>query len=143
MEKLFDGKYNQLIDSAAFRLGMNAAVFAVWLGAAFVLLEVLPKQRRQLPRRRIMSGFVAPAVARNQDLLGHARTLGDDIDAEDVVRGPAGIVDERLPAVVLVLVVKARGQRRGEETSVSRAPHPQPQEANTRNQCCCDRSPHQ
>jgi len=40
MEKLFDGKYNQLIDSAAFRLGMNAAVFAVWLGAAFVLLAV-------------------------------------------------------------------------------------------------------
>jgi len=40
MEELFDGKYNQLIDSAALRIGANAAVFTVWLAAAFVLLAV-------------------------------------------------------------------------------------------------------
>jgi len=40
MEKLFDGKYNQLIDSAALRISVNAAVFTMWLGAAFVLLAV-------------------------------------------------------------------------------------------------------
>ena len=40
MEKFFDGKYNQLIDSAAFRLGMNTAVFSVWFAAAFVLLAL-------------------------------------------------------------------------------------------------------
>ncbi|HEX7959495.1 MAG TPA: hypothetical protein VF493_06230 [Terriglobales bacterium] len=40
METLFDGKYNQLIDSAALRIGVNAAVFAMWLGAAFVLLAL-------------------------------------------------------------------------------------------------------
>ena len=40
MEKFFDGKYNQLIDSAGFRLSVNAAVFSVWLAAAFALLAV-------------------------------------------------------------------------------------------------------
>ena len=40
MEKLFDGKYNQLIDSAALRISVNAAVFSVWLAAAFALLAL-------------------------------------------------------------------------------------------------------
>jgi hypothetical protein len=40
METLFDGKYNQLIDNAALRITVNAAVFTMWLGAAFVLLAV-------------------------------------------------------------------------------------------------------
>ena len=40
MEELFDGKYNQVIDSAALRIGVNAAVFAVWLAVAFALLAI-------------------------------------------------------------------------------------------------------
>jgi len=40
MEKFFDGKYNQLIDSATLRISVNADVFSVWLAAAFALLAV-------------------------------------------------------------------------------------------------------
>lgn len=40
MQTLFDGKYNELIDNAALRISVNAAVFTMWLGAAFVLLAL-------------------------------------------------------------------------------------------------------
>ena len=32
---MFDAKYNSLFDSAVFRIVVNCAVFAVWVGAAF------------------------------------------------------------------------------------------------------------
>jgi hypothetical protein len=35
---MFDGKNNRVLDSFFFRLGLTAAVFAVWWGASYVLL---------------------------------------------------------------------------------------------------------
>lgn len=35
---MFDGKNNRVLDSFFFRLGLTAAVFAVWWGAGYVLL---------------------------------------------------------------------------------------------------------
>jgi len=35
---MFDGKNNRLLDSFAFRVGITAAVFAVWSCAGYVLL---------------------------------------------------------------------------------------------------------
>jgi hypothetical protein len=32
---MFDSKYNSLFDSAWFRIAVNCAVFAVWVGVAF------------------------------------------------------------------------------------------------------------
>jgi hypothetical protein len=39
MEKLMDAKYNDLLDSAAFRLSLIAAGFAVWLVAGIGVLK--------------------------------------------------------------------------------------------------------
>jgi len=36
---MFDGKNNRLLDSFSFRFLMTATVFAVWLGAGYVLLS--------------------------------------------------------------------------------------------------------
>ncbi len=36
---MFDGKYNELYDSTLFRVSINAAVFAAWMGAAILLLR--------------------------------------------------------------------------------------------------------
>jgi len=32
---MFDGKYNSLVDNAWFRIAVNCAVFAVWVGVAY------------------------------------------------------------------------------------------------------------
>jgi hypothetical protein len=37
---MFDGKYNKIYDSTAFRVGVNTVIFGVWLCTAFVLLSV-------------------------------------------------------------------------------------------------------
>ena len=33
-----DGKYNELLDSTAFRLALNVLVFCLWLGVAVALV---------------------------------------------------------------------------------------------------------
>lgn len=35
---MFDGKNNRLLDSFSFRLALSAAIFAMWIGAGYVLL---------------------------------------------------------------------------------------------------------
>jgi hypothetical protein len=35
---MFDGKNNRVLDSFSFRLGLTAAVFALWSSAGYVLL---------------------------------------------------------------------------------------------------------
>lgn len=38
---MFDGKNNRILDSFSFRFALTAAVFAVWSGAAYVLLSLV------------------------------------------------------------------------------------------------------
>ncbi|HKR31940.1 MAG TPA: hypothetical protein VJT08_15775 [Terriglobales bacterium] len=33
--KMFDAKYNSLIDNTLFRIGINCALFLVWVGVAY------------------------------------------------------------------------------------------------------------
>lgn len=40
MNKLFDGKYNELLDSMAFRMGLLVAAFGVWLVAGVSVLRL-------------------------------------------------------------------------------------------------------
>src|SRR5690242_20420447 len=33
--KMFDAKYNSLVDNTLFRIGINCALFLVWIGVAY------------------------------------------------------------------------------------------------------------
>ena len=38
--EMFDAKYNSLIDNTLFRIGINCALFLVWVGVAYGTLAV-------------------------------------------------------------------------------------------------------
>lgn len=38
--KMFDAKYNKLIDNTLFRIALNSALFVVWVGVAYGTLAV-------------------------------------------------------------------------------------------------------
>jgi hypothetical protein len=38
--KMFDAKYNQLMDNTLFRLALNSALFVIWVGVAYGTLAV-------------------------------------------------------------------------------------------------------
>ena len=53
-----DARYNWIIDNVAIRVGINVAVFALWLGAAVTALYMLPRSQFSKDARSAIKLFL-------------------------------------------------------------------------------------